>query len=175
MLKIYTLHACRINQRLGADILKCASSPQSKQYQTGVCNGCLRQVSTIHKIETKFSVKVLNVTCITFLEHWNLNLARFSLMERIQRTIFSSFFFCQIEQRGLATELGANILTRCNLSIQNQTRGFPDFVLCPPPPPSETGWTGELWLNHILLILENKQDSIFFPAKKITIYIYIFF
>ena len=31
---------------------------------------------------------------------------------------------------------------------------------------SETGWTGELWSNRVLLILENKEDGIFFFAKK---------
>ena len=38
----------------------------------------------------------------------------------------------------------------------------PYVTLVLPPLKSETGWTGELWLNRVLLILENKDDSIFF-------------
>ena len=30
-----------------------------------------------------------------------------------------------------------------------------------PPLKSETGWTGEFWLNRVLLILENYEDRIF--------------
>ena len=51
----------------------------------------------------------------------------------------------------------------CRL-VQNQTRGFPLFILLfvsfsvtlrVPPLDSETGWTGELWWNRVLPILEN--------------------
>ena len=38
----------------------------------------------------------------------------------------------------------------------------PYVTLVLPPRKSETGWTGELWSNRVLLILENKDDSIFF-------------
>ena len=36
-----------------------------------------------------------------------------------------------------------------------------------PPLDSETGWTGELWSNRVLLILENLENSNFFRQKKI--------
>ena len=41
-------------------------------------------------------------------------------------------------------------------------------MLIGPPLKSETGWTGELWLNPVLLILKNLDDSIFsYRQKKI--------
>ena len=45
--------------------------------------------------------------------------------------------------------------------LSNITQGFPSLVrpLCVtlrvPPLYSDTEWTGELWSNHVLLILEN--------------------
>ena len=60
----------------------------------------------------------------------------------------------------------ATFFRQADISIQNLTRGFPLFVrssfvlrsyvtLRGPPLDSETGWTGELWSNCVLLILEN--------------------
>ena len=66
-----------------------------------------------------------------------------------------------------------NITWEC-LAIQYQTLGFPSFILPSfftlrlPPLDSETGWTGELWSNPVLLILEN----FFFLKKSDFFFIY---
>ena len=49
------------------------------------------------------------------------------------------------------------------------------FVLCPlsssgtlvlPPLDSETGWTGDIWLNRVLVILKNLENSIYLIFGK---------
>ena len=61
------------------------------------------------------------------------------------------------------------------MSIQNKTRGFPSglqtlsVTLRGPPLDSEMDWTGEIWSNRVLLILENKEGCIYlflFLSKK---------
>ena len=42
-----------------------------------------------------------------------------------------------------------------------------------PPLDSEMGWTGEVWSNHGLLILENYENCIFF-RKYLFIYLFLF-
>ena len=51
----------------------------------------------------------------------------------------------------------------CKISKIRHNDFFHSFsvTLRVPPLDSETGWTGELWSNRVLLILENLEDSIF--------------
>ena len=62
--------------------------------------------------------------------------------------------------------------TRDKLILTSNIRhGFPSrlcssVTLRGPPLDSEKGLTGELWSNRVLLILENKDNSIFFGKKN---------
>ena len=71
---------------------------------------------------------------------------------------------------GLFILLIANPILDTRISVR--TLSF--IMLRVPPLASKTGWTGELWLNHVLLILEKKGIA-FFIANKSEINLFFFF